>query len=412
MSQLTVFYSWQSDRPSKVGRNFIAVALAKAAERVGQRRGVEIKIDSDTQGVPGTPPVSDTILKKIAACDVFLADMTFVASTEEGKHTPNPNVLVEYGYALAEKGVANIILVMDAHFGAAEALPFDLRHLRHPLDYDVAPSATDAERRRARDLFSEKLENALDTVLQSRAASPALATPDLRQRLMDVVVATQNARVTSDPPVLVSTPHAAVFVVPTAALSGPRMNLQTVANVRHLLAPSVNLRIDEGLDQRQWWAHGKPRRVGDRPNPEALWCTRLLRPGVVEHFITLGERIADDPWTAVDGRQVEGALVQRLDRSLQLLDALGLEGPTLVAVALYGLDEVRLTSGRGLGRFRTLNLGFDAVLIPKGARESGSHLRPLFDDFWLAAGSSAGSPSFDDDDHWAGYDTPALYEGI
>jgi hypothetical protein len=53
-----------------------------------------------------------------------------VASTDEGKRAPNPNVLVEYGYALARHGVQRLLLVMNTAFGSPSELPFDLRHLR------------------------------------------------------------------------------------------------------------------------------------------------------------------------------------------------------------------------------------------------------------------------------------------
>ena len=42
--------------------------------------------------------VTDTILKKIAACNAFMPDLTFVAKTHAGKLITNPNVMLEYGY--------------------------------------------------------------------------------------------------------------------------------------------------------------------------------------------------------------------------------------------------------------------------------------------------------------------------
>jgi hypothetical protein len=125
-----IFYSWQSDRPSKICRNFIAVALQDAAKSVSQALGIEVEIDSDTQDEPGQPPITDTILRKIRECDAFIGDMTFVAKTDAGKLLPNPNVMGEYGYALAEKSTRRILLVMNTAFGPAKDLPFDLGHLR------------------------------------------------------------------------------------------------------------------------------------------------------------------------------------------------------------------------------------------------------------------------------------------
>jgi hypothetical protein len=98
---------------------------------------VHVKIDSDTQGVLGHVPVTDTILEKIAACHAFVPDLTFVASTEAAKRVPNPNVKLEYGYALRAKSHSVMIPVMNTAYGSADQLPFDIRHLRHPLQYDL-----------------------------------------------------------------------------------------------------------------------------------------------------------------------------------------------------------------------------------------------------------------------------------
>lgn len=133
MLTFTLFYSWQSDRLSDLCRNFIAEALKLAAEKIRESRPIIVVIDADTQGVSGTPPISETILKKIDACDAFLADLTLVAATPNGKASPNPNVLIEYGYALKAKGSGHLILAMNTAFGGPAALPFDLRHLRHPM---------------------------------------------------------------------------------------------------------------------------------------------------------------------------------------------------------------------------------------------------------------------------------------
>jgi hypothetical protein len=84
---------------------FIRDALDEAAKRISEDSTlqVQLKIDADTEGLAGTPPVTEAILKKIPACDIFIPDVTFVARTDRGKRVPNPNVMTEYGYALSEK---------------------------------------------------------------------------------------------------------------------------------------------------------------------------------------------------------------------------------------------------------------------------------------------------------------------
>src|SRR5581483_12009667 len=116
--RITIFFSWQSDTPNKTGRNFIERALEMAVARITKDVTVEeavregLQLDGDTQGVPGSPPIFDTILSKIEAATVFVPDLTSVATRSNGRLTPNPNVLVEYGFALKALKYSRIIHVM------------------------------------------------------------------------------------------------------------------------------------------------------------------------------------------------------------------------------------------------------------------------------------------------------------
>jgi hypothetical protein len=47
--------------------------------------------------VAGQPPIVETILRKTDEAAVFVADMTFTAKRVDGRPSPNPNVLIEYG---------------------------------------------------------------------------------------------------------------------------------------------------------------------------------------------------------------------------------------------------------------------------------------------------------------------------
>ena len=104
----TVFFSWQSDRPTREGRNLIGRALEAAVSRIADDAAVEeavregLTVDKDTKGVPGSPPLFDTILKKIEGATVVVPDLTFVGTRSNGEPTPNPNVLIEYWYLVAK----------------------------------------------------------------------------------------------------------------------------------------------------------------------------------------------------------------------------------------------------------------------------------------------------------------------
>jgi hypothetical protein len=137
-----IFYSWQSDASNTTNRNFIEDALFKAVKELGRSDDElyepprDVELDKDTKDVPGQPPIADTIFRKIEDCAVFVADMTFVSKTEAGRLSPNPNVLIEYGWALAKCGHRRIVTVMNTAHGEPNEtkLPFDLRHYRWPIN--------------------------------------------------------------------------------------------------------------------------------------------------------------------------------------------------------------------------------------------------------------------------------------
>lgn len=86
----TIFFSWQADRPSENGRNLIGKALKKALKLLKTDADVvsvvrdELVVDSDTKGVPGSPPIVDTIFQKISDAAIFVPDLTFVGTRERG----------------------------------------------------------------------------------------------------------------------------------------------------------------------------------------------------------------------------------------------------------------------------------------------------------------------------------------
>lgn len=171
----TIFYSWQSDTPSNTNRSFIHEALESAIKDVMQDMSVEeaILLDRDTQGIPGNPPIADTILQKIDACAIFVPDLTCVARTEKGKCIPNPNVLVELGYARKSLGPRRTIFVMNEAFGKFdEGLPFDLLYLRKPILYTLPVGAPPETKKKVREDFVKVLASAIRTILDELRSKP------------------------------------------------------------------------------------------------------------------------------------------------------------------------------------------------------------------------------------------------
>jgi len=161
-----VFYSWQSWLPNATNRGFIHGALEGACEELAAlvSDAQRPELDHDTQGVPGAPDIIQTILEKIDQSDGFVADVSIVTGGVDGKRlSPNPNVLVELGYALKRLGRDRLLLVMNTYFGPADALPFDLRGAR-VASYKMAPEADSRapERRRLQQLLRTGLAEILN----------------------------------------------------------------------------------------------------------------------------------------------------------------------------------------------------------------------------------------------------------
>lgn len=136
---MIVFYSWQSDTNSKSNRYLVRDSLADAINILQQHVKLEIRLDHDTKNILGSPSIADTIFEKIDNSDLFICDVTIINKDSISRKTPNPNVLVELGYAAKSIGWENVVLVLNEFYGKVEELPFDLR-ARRMLIYNQDPN--------------------------------------------------------------------------------------------------------------------------------------------------------------------------------------------------------------------------------------------------------------------------------
>lgn len=126
-----IFYSWQSDLPNTTNRGFIESALEKAILNIKKETNIPLAIDKDTSNKAGSPDIAHTIFEKIDDCFLFIADISLITVGSDGcKMSPNPNVLIELGYAQGVLNEENIIMIFNSAFGKIEDLPFDLRGKR------------------------------------------------------------------------------------------------------------------------------------------------------------------------------------------------------------------------------------------------------------------------------------------
>jgi hypothetical protein len=190
----TVFYAWQSDSPSRDNRNFIESALESALKNIQRTGTIERspRLDKDTKDVPGIPDIASIILEKIRAADVFVADVSFVGTTgaqatNANEPLPNPNVMIELGYALSELGWERIALVINTATGSPDDLPFDLRNRRWPVAYEVAAGANETTRTEQKRTLTKQFQNAVETIAKQPPRQKRGTTEQRLNALEDMV---------------------------------------------------------------------------------------------------------------------------------------------------------------------------------------------------------------------------------
>jgi hypothetical protein len=183
--KITIFYSWQTDLPNATNRAFIERALEKAIGSLNTDAETTLEpcLDRDTLEVPGTPDIPATIFDKIDQCHVFVGDVSILnATATSGRKTPNPNVLLELGYAAKSLTWDNVICVFNKAYGDLKDLPFDLQRRRmsvYSVEKDQEQKAPE------RDRLASVLREALQAILKrigeanEREAAKNILTPEL-----------------------------------------------------------------------------------------------------------------------------------------------------------------------------------------------------------------------------------------
>lgn len=396
MTNIKIFYSWQSDKPPELCSRFIRTALDEATTLLmAERGGLKITIEAGTEGEPGTPVVTDTILRRINECDIFVADVTIVGMIEnpEGpKPTPNPNVMVEYGYARRAKGDPRILLVMNSAFGEPKVLPFDLNYLRHAAEYVAAPGIANEARRKARTKLGNDFALYIATIInRAPRETETEAIAAANERLFELV---NHSHIGNPASVVVMAPKLALHVVPIAEVAGARrVRTELVAKARPFFRPADGAPSTADANTFEWWAHDPPRRREPYPNPVARWMTRLFPDGAFEATWSIGERQDNDPEIGVDGCELEHNIAAMTQRLLDGRAQLGLGEPVLVHVTLIGAEDVILNGPRARTRkIGNPSLSVGHIMLANPEVSLAEALKPLFAQLWLASGVESGSP--------------------
>jgi hypothetical protein len=185
---MKIFWSWQSDIPGKVSRHFVRDALETA---IGELRATDssvedsdrpedLHLDHDRKGVTGSPDLFSTIVEKIRNSTVFVADVTPVATTPEGKKVMNPNVALELGTAIEALGSEGVLLILNTAYGDRDSLPFDLRHKAGPIMYSLSADSKKGDIEREKRQLVGTLKEAIELYIinsEKSISAASAATP-------------------------------------------------------------------------------------------------------------------------------------------------------------------------------------------------------------------------------------------
>ncbi len=141
--------------PFKTNRYFIEDSIKKFLKEINKDNRdnrVIACIDRDTKDELGSPDIRNSVFKKINHSKFFICDV----SLNESK-APNPNVLIELGYAIKTVGWSKILCLFNTQTGNIEELPFDINHNR------VTPYNPDSEgeKKRIANIISININNLL-----------------------------------------------------------------------------------------------------------------------------------------------------------------------------------------------------------------------------------------------------------
>ena len=175
MKKFKVFFSWQADLPSNQTKRFIEESMEIAKDLLSDN--IDLIPDEATRERFGSPDIMNSIFEKIDDCDLFVADVSIVGNyaihsgTEDDepqtKYFSNPNVLLELGYAAANKTWDRCICFANTTYGDVNKLPFDLNH-RRITAYSYANGERKLELKRIAEIIAATAKEYIDKPLAKK----------------------------------------------------------------------------------------------------------------------------------------------------------------------------------------------------------------------------------------------------
>lgn len=353
-----IFWSWQSDFSPTTCRTFVRAALVEAINQINAELDVNDadrpEVDHDTKGERGMVDIASTILTKIANAAVFVADLTPIAQSSAGKWLPNPNVMIELGWAMQKPGWERVIGVLNTASGAEiEDLPFDIRQ-RRVITYVLADDADATTRKSVPKKLVRELKGALEVNLADRSEQITVDTA-----IVGVPVNTQNPSIWASAKEtlthndafgrpgrteiqLPDVPRSYMRIIPAGWKTHP-------PSVADIAALPDGMRVEAPHDGASSGDYGATEEgfvrywlTGEYGQPSSTSNVSMFFEDTGEFWLLHGSVIAPTKnYALLKDHRMLGQWSQALRRSMQVMDRYGALGARRVEAGLYNVRDLR-----------------------------------------------------------------------
>lgn len=348
----TIFWSWQSDTPHRETRDVIHEALKKAVIQLSAEleEAARVEVDQGAQGVVGMEIIAEEILRKIESAFAFVCDITSVAKISHAdfdKYIPNPNVMLELGYARCALGPKRLIPVFNSAFGPGrhEHLPFDLRHMSGCIKFDLPEDAPTEHFRRARDTLQRQFFDRLsamikldDTSTPSKLAwrEPSPTVPSMWNDGSPTLAV--NARYGGRVDLaLAPAPHIYVRLMPSEFVGVTDPHTNNPAGLDQLLRPIVCGNSLQGGSASLGKVCYSPIDNGTATKSIARW---YRDNGELWAISSWGFYPREGATLSIAHDEIITDLLEWLPLAVRCVRAAGGKGPIAIKVGAFGLDKV------------------------------------------------------------------------
>lgn len=171
-TSIKIFYSWQSDSDEDCNNRAIRKGILESIPKLEEAfPKIKVQLEEATSNLPGSPNIPTAIFEKINAADIFVADITTINPEAKERKTPNPNVLIELGFAVATLGWSRIIMLYNETIGNfPNDVPFDFD--RHRISTFKVKDKSDTN---GKGSLRGLLTAALQEVIEKNPARPDMA---------------------------------------------------------------------------------------------------------------------------------------------------------------------------------------------------------------------------------------------